>query len=206
MHIEFLVEDLSTQEACKILLPKLLPSGTEYEIRSFRGKQDLLSKLLERLNAYRRWIPQDWHIVVLIDLDNDNCRDLKCKLENISQQAGFITKTACIQGQTFQVLNRIMIEELEAWFFGDVEAICQAYAGIRSSLAQKAQYRDPDAIQGGTWEALQRELQRAGHFKGGLDKVKAAREIAQFMNPEVNRSPSFQTFRHGLLETGATSS
>jgi Domain of unknown function (DUF4276) len=200
MHIEFLVEDLSTQEACTIFLPKLLPSGTEYEIRSFRGKQDLLSKLPDRLKAYRGWIPQDWRIVVLVDLDNDNCQDLKRKLEDMSQQAGFITRSTCIQGQPFQVLNRIMIEELEAWFFGDVEAIGQAYTGIHSSLAQKAKYRDPDAIQGGTWEALQRELQRVGHFKGGLDKVKAAREIAQFMNPEVNRSPSFQTFRHGLLE------
>ncbi|TVQ16781.1 MAG: DUF4276 family protein, partial [Leptolyngbya sp. DLM2.Bin15] len=66
--------------------------------------------------------------------------------------------------------------------------------------AQKATYRDPDAIQGGTWEALQRELQRAGHFKGGLDKVRAAREIAHFMNPVINRSSSFQVFRRGLLE------
>ena len=200
MHIEFLVEDLSTQEACTLFLPRLLPSGTEYEIRSFRGKQDLLSKLPARLKAYRGWIPQDWRIVVLIDRDNEDCHDLKSKLEEMSRQAGFITKTACGQGQEFQVLNRIMIEELEAWFFGDIEALCQAYAGVRSNLAQKAQYRDPDAIQGGTWEALQRELQRAGYFKGGLDKVKAAREIAQFMNPEVNRSPSFQSFRQGLLE------
>lgn len=200
MHIEFLVEDLSTQEACTILLPSLLPSGTEYEIRSFRGKQDLLAKLPDRLKGYQSWIPQDWRIVVLIDRDNENCQDLKSKLEDISQQAGFITKTACVEGQTFQVLNRIMIEELEAWFFGDVEAICHAYAGVSSSLAQKAKYRDPDAIYGGTWESLQRELQRVGYFKGGLDKVKAAREIAQFMNPEVNRSPSFQTFRNGLLE------
>ena len=199
MHIEFLVEDLSTREACTMLLPNLLPSGTEYEIHSFRGKQDLLCKLPARLKAYRQWIPQDWRIVVLIDLDNDNCQDLKSELEDISQQGGFITKTTCIQGQAFQVLNRIMIEELEAWFFGDVEAICQAYAGISPRLAQKAQYRDPDAIQGGTWEALQRELQRVGHFKGGLDKVRAAREIAKFMNPEVNRSSSFQMFRNGLL-------
>jgi hypothetical protein len=205
MHIEFLVEDLSTQEACEALLPKLLSSGTEYEIRSFKGKQDLLSKLPARLRGYRAWIPQDWRIVVLLDLDNENCHDLKHKLEDMSQQAGLITKTACIQGQVFQVLNRIMIEELEAWFFGDVGAIQEAYAGIPSSLAQKEKYRDPDAIQGGTWEALQRELQGAGHFRGGLDKVRAAREIAQFMNPEINRSLSFQIFRQGLLELTAQS-
>ncbi len=91
-----------------------------------------------------------------------------------------------------------MIEELEAWFFGDVPALCQAYVGVKPSLAQNAKYRDPDAIKGGTWEALQRELQSKGHFKTGLDKVKAAREIAALMDPSANRSPSFQAFYAGL--------
>jgi Domain of unknown function (DUF4276) len=200
MHIEFLVEDFSTQEALLRILPKILPAGTEFGIRSFRGKEDLLSKLPKRLAGYKPWIAEDWRIVVLLDRDNDDCKNLKSKLEDISLKAGFITKTTHIPGQSFQVLNRLMIEELEAWFFGDVEAIRQAYPGLQPSLAQKAQYRDPDAIQGGTWEALQRELQRVGHFKGGLDKVRAAREISQFMNPAVNRSSSFQAFRVGLLD------
>ncbi|NJO40288.1 MAG: DUF4276 family protein [Cyanobacteria bacterium CRU_2_1] len=199
MHIEFLVEDLSTHEALLQLLPKVLLSGTEYEIRSFRGKQDLFSNLPNRLQGYRKWIPDDWKIVILLDCDNDNCTDLKNKLEMIALQSGFITKTTRSSGQPFQILNRIMIEELEAWFFGDVEALRTAYPGISATLAQKSQYRDPDAIAGGTWEALERVLQRAGHHLGGLDKVKAAREISQYMNPEVNRSRSFQVFCTGLM-------
>jgi hypothetical protein len=198
MHIEFLVEDFSTQEALLYLLPKMLPENTEYEIRSFRGKEDLLSKLPDRLAGYKAWISEDWRIVVLLDRDNENCKDLKSKLESIAIQSGFITKTTRNPSQPFQVLNRIMIEELEAWFFGDVSALCQAYAGVKPSLAQNAKYRDPDAIKGGTWEALQRELQIKGHFKTGLDKVKAAREIAALMDPSANRSPSFQAFYAGL--------
>jgi hypothetical protein len=198
MHIEFLVEDFSTQEALLHLLPKILPLETEYKIHSFQGKEDLLRKLPNRLAGYRAWIAEDWRIVVLVDRDNNDCKDLKTQLEAISLQAGFITKTTQNPNQPFQVLNRIMIEELEAWFFGDVPAICQAYSGMKTNLAQNAKYRDPDAIQGGTWEALQRELQRKGHFKTGLDKVKAAREIAIAMDPARNRSASFQSFLMGL--------
>jgi Domain of unknown function (DUF4276) len=198
MHIEFLVEDFSTQEALLHLLPKMLPEETEYAVRFFGGKEDLLRKLPNRLAGYKSWMTEDWRIVVLIDRDNDDCKSLKSKLEAISHQAGFMTKTNQGPDQSFQVLNRIMIEELEAWFFGDIPAICQAYTGIKPSLAQNAKYRDPDAIKGGTWEALQRELQSKGYFKMGLDKVKAAREIAVRMDPSRNRSASFQSFRIGL--------
>ena len=97
------------------------------------------------------------------------------------------------------MLNRIAVEELEAWFFGDVQAIHQAYEKIPITLARKSAYRDPDAIKGGTWEAMERELQKAGYFKGGLAKIKAARAISANMEPSRNRSRSFQVFRQGLL-------
>lgn len=98
------------------------------------------------------------------------------------------------------MLNRIVVEELEAWFFGDINAICQAYPKISSHLANQAKYRDPDAIQGGTWEALEKVLQKKGYHQGGLEKHKAAKAISQYMNPEKNNSRSFQVFYQGLLE------
>ena len=100
----------------------------------------------------------------------------------------------------FQVLNRLAIEELEAWFFGDIEALNAAYPRISLNLGNKAKYRDPDSIAGGTWEALERELKRVGYYSGGLSKISAAREISLHMVPERNRSHSFQVFRRGLLE------
>jgi Domain of unknown function (DUF4276) len=198
MHIEFLVEDLSTQVALDQLLPKMLPIGTEYNIRAFRGKEDLLKKLPDRLAGYKSWITDDWRIVVLLDRDNQNCIDLKTKLDTISLNAGLLTKTAQQPGQLFQVLNRIMVEELEAWFFGDFTAICSAYSGVKASLAQNSKYRDPDAIKGGTWEALDRVLHSAGHIQTRLDKLQAAREIAAHMDPDRNRSASFWVFYQGL--------
>ena len=94
-----------------------------------------------------------------------------------------------------------MVEELEAWFFGDVEAIRQAYPKVSANLATQQKYRSPDAIKGGTWEALERVLRRAGYHQGGLEKYKASSEISQYMNPELNRSKSFQVFYRGLLQS-----
>jgi hypothetical protein len=196
MHIEFLIEDYSGGEALKEFLPQCLVTGTEYQVHNFSGKQDLLKKLTDRLKGYKAWIPDDWLIVVLIDRDDEDCIQLKQQLEDIATQAGFITKSQ--DSLSFQLLNRIMIEELESWFFGDVDAICKAYPGVKSSLAQQEKYRDPDAIKGGTCEALERVLQKARYHQGGLDKPKAAREIARHMNPAINRSKSFQAFYEGL--------
>jgi len=140
----------------------------------------------------------DWRVVVLIDSDNKNCHALKEELEQAAKSAGFLAKSSCQSPATSEVMNRLAIEELEAWFFGDVEAICQAYPGVPKHLHRRARFRDLDAIQGGTWEALQRVLQRAGYFTSGFSKRKVARDISRFMEPDRNRSKSFQVFRDGL--------
>jgi hypothetical protein len=94
----------------------------------------------------------------------------------------------------------VIIEELEAWFFGDVQAIVTAYPTVSPNLGTQAKYRDSDAIAGGTWEALERVLQKAGYHQGGLEKNKGAREISMHMNPSANCSKSFQVFHEGLLK------
>ncbi|HEY5853216.1 MAG TPA: DUF4276 family protein [Aldersonia sp.] len=97
-----------------------------------------------------------------------------------------------------QVLNRIAVEELEAWFLGDVNAICAAYPGVPTTLANRSGLRDPDAVRGGTAEALERVLKQSGDATGGLSKTDAARRIALHMEIENNRSNSFCQFRDGL--------
>lgn len=140
MQLEFLVEEASLGETLNHLLPKILPQEINFQIRDFRGKQDLLKKLPSRLKGYQKWLPNNWKIVVLIDEDREDCHQLKQKLENIAQEAGFITKSSRKPNQNFQVLNRIIIEELEAWFFGDINAICQAYPRVSSNLAKQKSY------------------------------------------------------------------
>jgi len=200
MHIEFLVEEPSAEAALSNILPKVFGPTTSFAIHPYQGKQDLLKKLPSRFRGYKTWLPEDWRIVVLIDADNEDCRQLKARLEDISRDSNLLTKSATGNRFNFQVLNRLAIEELEAWFFGDVEALHSTYPRISLNLRNKAKYRDPDSIAGGTWEALERELKRVGYYSGGLSKISAAREISMHMVPECNRSHSFQIFRQGLLE------
>lgn len=200
MHLEFLVEEASLESALTQIVPKILPSTVTYKIHAFRGKTDLLAKLPNRLKGYQAWLPPDWKIVILIDEDREDCLKLKQQLEIMAISSGLITKSSCQKDKSFQVLNRIVVEELEAWFFGDVEAICQAYPKVSPNLANQQPYRDPDAIKGGTWEALERVLKKAGYHPGGLEKYKASSEISKYMNPKSNRSKSFKVFYEGLLE------
>jgi hypothetical protein len=125
-------------------------------------------------------------------------KSLKNRLETAARDAGLVTKSVAPEGARFHVLNRIAVEELEAWFFGDIQAIHQAYEKIPLTLCTKSAYRDPDAIKGGTWEAMERELQRFGYFRSGLAKIKTARAISANMEPSRNRSRSFQAFQQGL--------
>lgn len=198
MHIEFLVEEESTEKFLSIILPKILGTEVTTRIHPHQGKKDLLNKLPDRLRGYARWLPRDWKIVVLMDEDRKECLSQKSELETAALNAGLITKSSVRGNQAFQVLNRLAVEELEAWFFGDVQALVEAYPSVPPTLGQKAAYRDPDGIRGGTWEALELVLQRAGHHRGGLAKVRAAEDIARRMDPSRNRSPSFRVFVDGL--------
>jgi 2'-5' RNA ligase len=199
MYIDFFLEEYSAKAMLEVLLPKILPLTVNWEIRDFRGKQQLLQKIPLLLKSYASWLPSNHHIVILIDRDQEDCHQLKAQLEAIAAGAGLTSKSTITSG-SFQVLNRIAIEELEAWFLGDIEAICTAYPGVPISLAQQARFRDPDNIKGGTAEALEQILQNARHHLGGLEKARAAREIAAHMEPSRNRSASFQAFLTGLQE------
>lgn len=197
MHVEFLLEEPSAEAFLQGIVAKLLPAGATYNFIVFQGKTDLLANLVPRLRAYRKWIPSDYRLVVLVDEDREDCLALKAKLEHSAAAAGLATKSNPDAGEFF-VLNRIAVEELEAWFFGDVAALVSAFPGVPISLASKAPYRDPDAIAGGTWEALERVLQKAGHYQAGISKIAVAREMARYMDPEKNRSTSFGHFVLGL--------
>ena len=198
MHIDVLVKEPSAEEALIHLLPELLPAEATHRILVFQGKPDLLNNLPKRMQGYARILGTDDRVVVLVDEDRRDCHDLKRRLEQIALDAGLTTAGHPEESGRFQVLTRIAVEELEAWFFGDVEAIRAAYPRVSTHLSQQRKFRDPDAIAGGTWESLERVLQRAGYFRSGLNKIEAARAIAQHMRPERNRSRSFQSFVLGL--------
>lgn len=198
-HLEVLVEEPSMEAFLREFLPRLLGDAATFEIYPYQCKDDLLAKLPDRLRGYSSWLPDNWRIVVVVDRDDDDCGMLKQRLESFAARAGLSTRTAAGAG-AWQVVNRIAIEELEAWFFGDWQAVAEAYPKVSLSVPKQHQYRDPDDVRGGTWEAFERVLQRAGYFKNGLRKNEAARDLGKRIDPARSASRSFQVFCQALGE------
>lgn len=189
MHIEFLVEEYSTEVTLNFIVPKIIGDIHTFKIHNFQNKDRLLKRLPERMQSYSKFVPDDWRIVIIVDEDRDNCQELKNKLCNASS---IVTKQ---KGNI--VLHRIAVEELESWFIGDVQAIRVEYERIPDSLSQTAKFRNPDAITGGTWEQLDRILKKYG-YPTGLKKQEFAQKVSPHMDVENNLSRSFQVFRDGL--------
>jgi len=196
MHLEFLLEEVTAEKVLDNLLPLIITGEHTYRCIKFQGKADLLKNLAAELRGYSKWIPADFKIIVLLDRDKDNCTDLKTKLNQIAEHSGLVTKSNPNHNK-FQVLNRIAIEEIEAWFLGDADAMRIAYPRLTANFEKKVAYRNPDEI-AETWETMERILQRSGYFKTGLRKLEAAYEISKQMQPLRNRSKSFQVFWQGI--------
>jgi hypothetical protein len=197
-NVVVFVEEPSMEAALRALLPRML-GGLTFEIHSFQCKERLLANLPARLRGYAGWIPKNWRIVVLVDRDDDACVELKKRIETIAAHARLTTRSRS-NAKSYVVINRLAIEELEAWYFGDWKAVRAAFPRAPATIPRKARYRKPDEITGGTWEAFERVLQQAGYFRGGLRKIEAAREVAQHMEPSRNTSPSFRALREVLAE------
>ncbi len=187
MHVEVYVEEPSAKAALDVLVPGIIGEGHSFKVHNFRNKQELLREIPKRLRAYAKWIPDHWRIAVLVDEDRQDCHELKARLVRAATDAGINER----------VLSRVVVEELEAWFFGDFNALSAVYPKLPATLPRRAGFRDPDAIAGGTWEALDRVLRRAG-YRAGLSKTENAAKVAEWMNPDSNTSHSFQVFRDGL--------
>ena len=129
LHFEILVEEPSMETFLRGLLPRLLPEDRTFQIHPFRGKANLIAKLEARLRGYAAWLPSDWRIVVVVDRDDEDCRELKRRMEAIAAKVGLRSRT---QSPTYwQLVKRIVIEELEAWYFGDWEAVVAAYPHVK---------------------------------------------------------------------------
>jgi hypothetical protein len=196
-RVEIIAEEPSMEAALRALLPRIL-GKTPFEIYPFQCKDELLARLPARLSGYARWLPDEFRIVVVVDRDDDDCKLLKAKLDQIAADAHLKTRSTAGRGNV-QIINRIVVEELEGWYFGDWEAVAQAYPRVSNTIPQQAKYRDPEAIRGGAWEALERILQRAGYFEQGLRKIEVARAVAARIDPCRNSSRSFQHFIQAIM-------
>lgn len=198
-HLEVLVEEPSMEAFLDALLPRMLPTDCTFGLHPFQGKTDLIGKLQDRLRGYASWLPNDWQIVVVIDRDDDDCKTLKARLEAMAKKAKLRTRTVAGKHR-WQIVNRIAIEELEAWYFGDWAAVRRAFPRVSMRVPRRQGFRNPDAIAGGTWETFERVMQAHGYFRGGLLKIEAARAIGIHVEPARSSSHSFQAFSRAIEE------
>lgn len=198
LQLEVMVEEESAHRLLRVLLPKIVPD-VPFVVRTFAGKPALLKALPERLRGYaRRLVHQPGlRVLVLADRDDADCHALKARMENSIADAGLLSLSSAGERVAI-VATRIVIEELEAWFLGDLKALRAVYPRVPANLDRRAAFRDPDAIAGGTWEALERVLQQHGYHSGGLPKIAIAEGIGPHMNIDNNRSHSFAQFRDGV--------
>jgi len=196
VQFEFLVEGESDEIAVRELAARALGPDHAVEVRRFQGKEDLLARWPERAAAYARIADPNRRIVVVLDNDRGNCIDLRRRVEAVARTAGLKVDGPLTARQ---VVVRIAMHELEAWFLGDVSALRAAYPGVPETLAARSVFRDVDSIER-PHARLERVLQNAGYHASRLDKIRAAQDIAPHMNPRSNRSRSFCVFVRGLRE------
>jgi hypothetical protein len=199
-HADFLVEEESMRRTLLVLLPRLLPNVT-FSVYAHGGKQALLRKLPSRLCGYRGFLTPRRVVFVICDADQEDCRALKRRLAELAEELGF-DKLQTRNRRAAAVCIRIAVQELEAWFFGDWQAVRTAYPKLPAAIPATRGYRDPDAI-ANTWESLERIMKAHGYFTTGLRKIEAAQAIAAGMDPAVNRSRSFQAFRDAVIAVAA---
>lgn len=211
--LEFLVEGQADLTAISILMNQVLGHYGQphtWKIHKHRGigqipddpiekpnkhDQTLLHNLPSKLRAYGEEGRDDVVVVVLVDLDDrPDCASFKADLLGLLSYCPKQPKA----------LFRIAVEELEAWFFGDQQALKRAYPNARQQVLDA--YVQDD--QCGTWEKLAEAI-----YPGGLaaltqygkrsarileQKKIWAKEICPLLNVEMNQSPSFKAFRDGV--------
>ena len=148
-HFEILAEEQSMEEFLRGFLPRLLAGKASFKVHTHQGKGDLLTKLPNRLKGYSQMVPETWRIIVVIDRDVENCLELKRRME------------VSAAGVPLRVVKLIAGEELEAWYFGDWEAVRRVYPRVTASIPEKSAYRNVDAIAGERGRHLSASFRRS---------------------------------------------
>lgn len=211
MHIEIIVEDSSGARLLEVLLPRILGEQGEphtWRLHAYKGigripqglvtkddpsKRMLLNQLPKLLRGYRKTHGID-AVVVVLDTDKRDCVTFLAELKAVAEGSA----------PGLNILFRLAIEEIEAWYFGDQEALFGAYPRARREVLGKyVQDSRSD-----TWELLadavrsggSREIKKSGWPLPGQVKHEWAIKIGPLMDPDRNISPSFGKLRDGLRD------
>lgn len=180
-RLVFLLEEPSMKHLLDGLLPRLMPgwlAGEHFLCVPHEGKSDLDRSVPRKLAAWR--VPGD-RFMVLRDNDAAACHAVKARLVKL-----------CADSGRPDTRVRLVCQELEAWYLGDLDALAQAYGDPRACTpALRKRFVDPD-----TWEKPSAEVQR---LLPSFQKGQASRRMgAALRDAEHSRSRSFQVFVEGV--------
>ncbi|MBW4692796.1 MAG: DUF4276 family protein [Lyngbya sp. HA4199-MV5] len=211
MHFEIVTEDASGKIALEILVPKIIDAEYHtFRIHSYRGigripkdlkptsdpkKRILLDQLPRLVKGHGKTFAAtpDYPaaLIVICDLDN------RC----LSAFRKELIDCVNICNPKPETHFCIAIEEGEAWYLGDLDAVRKAYPSARSTILNT--YKNDDICN--TWETLADAIFPGGSLKlsrlggqVGKEKVNWAEKISPYMDVDQNLSPSFCYFRDKL--------
>ena len=209
MHIEVLVEDSSGEKLLAQLLPQIWGeqgAPHTWRLKAYKGigripnglaakadpaKRILLDQLPRLLQGYGKTLGID-AVVVVLDTDRRDCKDFLRELKALAGRCKPAPRT----------VFRLAIEETEAWYLGDREALLTAYPRAKREVLDR--YEQDSAC--GTWELLAdavypggvAAIKKMGWPLPGQIKHEWAEKIGPHMGLHHNQSPSFGKFRDGL--------
>ena len=214
MHFEIIVEDHFGKKALEILAPKIIGAENTFIVHSYKGigripknmrdandasKRILLQNLPKLLKGYGRTFagyPNDYlaAVILLCDLDDKCMRAFREDLFGILNVCNPRPETRFC----------FAIEEGEAWFLGDLNAVRNAYPQANNAVLNT--YVNDSIC--GTWEKFADAVYPGGaqalSAKGwqvvGAEKSKWAEKITPHMDISNNDSPSFCYFRDKIRE------
>ena len=179
-RIVFLLEEQSMKTLLDALLPRLFPGWVERQhflCVQHEGKSDLDKSIPRKLKAWRE---PDVRFVVVRDNDGADCVELKTRLA-----------ANCAAAGRSDTLIRIVCQELESWYIGDLEALAIAFDESKlSSPGMHKRFAAPDE-----WVKPSQELRR---IVPAFQKIGGARAMAPHLSAARNVSRSFQNFVNGV--------
>jgi len=211
MYFRFFVEDISGKRMLERLVPKIIGDGHQIDIFGYRGLDRLPDNLDKVPDPQNRTLMGNLprilrgggkelagmpagtaYLVIVCDLDDNCLKEFRGKLFSLLSNINPAPPT----------LFFFAIEEGEAWLLGDIKAVSQAYPKAKREILRNYV---SDSICG-SWEKLAdavypggvRELKNYPYSLIGRVKCEWAEKVAELMEPDNNKSPSFRYFRDKL--------
>lgn len=198
-YIEVLLEGASDVPVLRHMLAAhfRLEEGRHFRLHPHEGKgrlpvsplsrpelhhRGLLDQLPAKLRGYRSWMSPDALVLVVIDVDDQDCVQLLRRLLELREAIA----------PDLRVLFRLAIEETESWFLADPMAVKAAFPRAKIKLFQGVA---ADSVVG-AWELLAQALGTGRSV--AVDKYAWAEAIAPNLTFTPPRSPSLGKLVNGV--------